>query len=202
MAALVAYSTTLLRKYTWRIPKQSGPRTFTSRTLGHTNESTGKVVFLRHGQSLWNKIPTFSGWCDVPLTDHGVEQAKEAGKLLRQRGFSFDIAYTSRLQRARITCETVVEALEAPNSIPMVSAWQLNERHYGKLQGRAKDDPSLIAEYGEAQITQWRREFQAKPPQIDKSHPYYEPPPAPLTGKPLELMQYILCGPVSAKSSF
>jgi 2,3-bisphosphoglycerate-dependent phosphoglycerate mutase len=145
--------------------------------------NTATVVFLRHGQSLWNKIPTFSGWCDVPLTEHGVEQAKEAGTLLRQRGFNFDIAYTSRLQRARITCETAIEALEPPLEIPVVTAWQLNERHYGKLQGRAKDDPSLFAEHGKDQIQRWRREFHATPPAMDESHPYYEPSPAPLTGK-------------------
>lgn len=151
-----------------------------------TKSDTAKVVFLRHGQSLWNKIPTFSGWCDVPLTEHGIEQAREAGLLLNQRDFHFDIAYTSRLQRASITCETVVDTLGASNDTPIVSAWQLNERHYGSLQGRAKDDPALIAKYGEEQIKRWRREFYAAPPPLDESHPYFEPPPAPLTGKTFE----------------
>lgn len=154
-----------------------------SHSTGRNHGNTATVVFLRHGQSLWNKIPTFSGWCDVPLTEHGIEQAKEAGTLLRDQEFKFDIAYTSQLQRARITCETATEALDSPVEIPVVTAWQLNERHYGKLQGRAKDDPSLVAEYGKDQITQWRREFYATPPSMDESHPYYEPPPAPLTGK-------------------
>lgn len=181
MTAAVARSRPLLGNKSLRLYDRIR---FTSLSCRNAS-STANVVFLRHGQSLWNKIPTFSGWCDVPLTEHGVEQATEAGLLLRQRGLEFDIAYTSRLQRARITCETVIKALAAPGEIPMVSAWQLNERHYGKLQGRAKDDPTLIAKYGETQITRWRREFNARPPAMDESHPYFEPPPAPLTGKPL-----------------
>lgn len=148
-----------------------------------SSEESASVVFLRHGQSLWNKIPTFSGWCDVPLTSHGVEQAREAGKLLSERDFDFDIAYTSKLQRARITCETAIEAIGS--DIPMITAWQLNERHYGKLQGRAKKDPALFAEYGEEQLVAWRREFYDKPPAMDESHPYFEPEPAPRTGKSL-----------------
>lgn len=160
-----------------------------SQSSESANGNIASVVFLRHGQSLWNKIPTFSGWCDVPLTEHGIEQAKEAGTLLRERGFNFDIAYTSQLQRAKITCETAIEATESEHAIPVIAAWQLNERHYGILQGRAKDDPVLIGDHGHDQITRWRREFYATPPPMDEGHPYYEPPPAPLTGKLLEHLQ-------------
>lgn len=148
-----------------------------------SSESSGAatVVFIRHGQSTWNKIPTFTGWCDVPLTDHGVDQAKEAGTLLRERGYGIDVAYSSELKRAKISCEAVIEGME--QNIPIETSWKLNERHYGVLQGRAKDDPSLVKEYGEAQLVSWRREFLATPPPMNETHPYYEPPPAPRTGK-------------------
>ena len=146
-----------------------------------TSPEVATVVFVRHGQSIWNKIPTFTGWCDVPLTEHGVDQAEDAGRLLRERGFSFDVAYSSELRRAKQSCEAVIA--EIGQEIPMKTSWKLNERHYGKLQGRAKDDPCLTKKYGKDQLVSWRREFFAAPPPMDESHPYYEPPPAPLTGK-------------------
>ena len=146
-----------------------------------SSKKRGSLVLLRHGQSLWNKIPTFTGWCDVPLTPRGVKQAHEAGKLLNKRGFKFDVAFTSQLQRAIETCEEVLK--EADPDVTIQKAWQLNERHYGALQGRAKRDPELFKKYGEANLTAWRREFHATPPPMDSSHPYFQPPPAPVTGK-------------------
>jgi 2,3-bisphosphoglycerate-dependent phosphoglycerate mutase len=115
------------------------------------------------------------------LTPHGVDQAQETGKLLDGRGYKFDVALTSELQRAVQTCEVVLQVIDP--SIPVIKAWQLNERHYGELQGRAKDDPEVFAQYGDDQLMAWRREFYATPPAMESSHPYYQPPPAPLTGK-------------------
>lgn len=110
-----------------------------------------------------------------------MNEARAAGKLLNERGFtSFDRAFTSRLQRANVTCDLCL-SMCAPNTI-VTRAWQLNERHYGALQGRAKNDPHLIGRYGVEQMTAWRREFYARPPPMDEIHPYFEGPPAPLTG--------------------
>lgn len=172
----------LSRHIRLRIHFDSRNSRFYHSNQGH-DRKIASVVFVRHGQSLWNKIPTFSGWCDVPLTQYGIEQAQEAGALLKQKGYHFEIAYTSRLQRAQRTCETILEELDEDGEIDMIPAWQLNERHYGSLQGRAKDDPNLLSQYGEETIRTWRREFHSRPPAMSMSHPYYEPPPAPLTGE-------------------
>jgi bisphosphoglycerate-dependent phosphoglycerate mutase family 1 len=143
-------------------------------------EASSSVVLLRHGQSTWNKIPTFSGWCDVPLTPQGITEAQGAGKLLFDRGYTFDVAFTSELQRAGKTCQMALQVLDP--SVPVVENWQLNERHYGALQGRSKNCPQLRAQYGLEQLKAWRREFHAAPPPMETSHPYYQIPPAPSTG--------------------
>jgi 2,3-bisphosphoglycerate-dependent phosphoglycerate mutase len=147
----------------------------------HDVDRKSTLVLLRHGQSTWNKIPTFTGWCDVALTPEGESEAKEAGELLRDRGYRFDIAFTSELQRARQTCYMALEGLGG--SLPVVEAWQLNERHYGALQGRAKDDPALFADFGEDQLSSWRRDFDSTPPPMLPNHPYFQDPPAPVTGE-------------------
>jgi 2,3-bisphosphoglycerate-dependent phosphoglycerate mutase len=161
-------------------------------TLGKTASSTPKnspstVVLLRHGQSLWNKIPTFTGWCDVPLTDVGIEQAKDAARVMKEKGLDFDMVYSSELRRAYESAEAVLDVLSGTtmsNSrkpIKLVKAWELNERHYGELQGFSKLNPELISIYGEEQMAAWRREMRGTPPPMDEAHPYYQPPPAPLT---------------------
>lgn len=118
----------------------------------HPPVTTSKVVLLRHGQSTWNKIPTFSGWCDVPLTDRGISQAEGAAMVMKDRGLNFDLAFSSELQRAYVSAEVVLEAM-GDESTPIIKAWQLNERHYGALQGLAKSNPELVAKYGNDQMT-------------------------------------------------
>lgn len=153
------------------------------------NRNHGTLVLLRHGQSIWNKIPTFTGWCDVPLTMQGMAQAQAAGQLLKDRNFTFDVAYTSELKRAIQTCEMSVGVLAGSRpgpgerNISIIKSIALNERHYGALQGRAKNDPALIAEFGNEQLRAFRREFYSTPPPMDENHPYYQPSPAPRTGR-------------------
>lgn len=140
------------------------------------------VVLLRHGQSTFNASPTFTGWCDPPLTDRGIVEAKAAGVLLNDRGFNnFDIAFTSNLSRAIHTCELVLDEIEPLKMTPLEKYWQLNERHYGALQGFKKDDPDLIKKYGSESLIEWRRSYTATPPAMDKHHPHFLPEPAPLT---------------------
>ncbi|CAB9517591.1 3-bisphosphoglycerate-dependent phosphoglycerate mutase [Seminavis robusta] len=146
------------------------------------DSGTATVVLLRHGQSTFNSLPTFTGWCDPPLTPRGVEEAMEAGALLKQRGFrQFDVAFTSTLSRAIKTLDLTLEEAGCLSSTPVEKAHQLNERHYGALQGKRKDDPELMEKYGKELVMHWRRDFKALPPPMDETHEYYEPPPAPLT---------------------
>ncbi|KAJ8600629.1 hypothetical protein CTAYLR_006912 [Chrysophaeum taylorii] len=137
------------------------------------------LVLLRHGQSAWNRKPTFSGWCDVALTSRGRREAREAGELLAKRGYGdMSMAFTSELQRAYETCHIVVEALGGRASV--VRDQRFNERHYGALQGLAKDDPGLISEYGERRVSEWRRSLHSRPPALTPEHPHYREG-APLT---------------------
>jgi len=141
-----------------------------------------KLTLIRHGESTWNASPSkFTGWCDPPLTAGGIEEAKETGKLLQGRGFNqIDKVYTSALNRALETTELILEGCSPISDI--TEAWQLNERHYGALQGYYKDDAILAEKYGGADvIKKVRREYSAVPPPMDERHPYYLPPPAPLS---------------------
>ena len=108
-----------------------------------------KVVFVRHGESTWNKENKFTGWHDVPLSQHGYSEATEAGKMLKEKGFVFDMAYTSVLQRAIKTYYTIANELES-DWIPLHKHWRLNERHYGSLQGLNKAETA--AKYGDEQV--------------------------------------------------
>lgn len=152
---------------------------------GDRDGGLAKVVLLRHGQSTWNATPTFTGWCDPPLTERGVDEAVSSGKLLKERDLAdFDVAYTSTLGRAIATCELALKHSSpdgGPSTVPVKKAWQLNERHYGALQGLRKDCPELLATHGEADLTSWRRDFSAAPPAMDETHDHYRLPPAPLT---------------------
>ncbi|MBV7388534.1 2,3-diphosphoglycerate-dependent phosphoglycerate mutase [Pasteurellaceae bacterium TAE3-ERU1] len=127
-----------------------------------------KLVFIRHGFSEWNAKNLFTGWRDVNLTERGVEEAKAAGKKLKDAGFEFDIAFTSVLTRAIKTCNIV---LEESNQlwIPQVKNWRLNERHYGQLQGL--DKKATAEKYGEEQVHIWRRSYDTLPPLLDKNDP-------------------------------
>ena len=91
-----------------------------------------KVVFVRHGESIWNKSNQFSGWVDIPLNENGIQEAKSAGKRLRQKGYTFDIAYTSMLRRSIVTYNNIADELDL-DWIPCIKHWRLNERHYGQL---------------------------------------------------------------------
>jgi 2,3-bisphosphoglycerate-dependent phosphoglycerate mutase len=133
------------------------------------------LVLVRHGQSTWNLENRFTGWTDVGLTDLGRTEALEAGKLLREGGYVFDVAYTSVLRRAIQTLWTVLQEMNL-EWIPVVNAWQLNERHYGALQGLNKAETA--AKFGEAQVKIWRRSYDVPPPALeldDERHPRFDP---------------------------
>lgn len=133
-----------------------------------------KVVLLRHGESVWNKENLFTGWTDVDLSERGREEAAEAGRLLKEGGFDFDLAFTSVLKRAIRTLWTVLDVMDLM-WIPVHRDWRLNERHYGALQGLNKVETA--AKYGEAQVKIWRRSYDVRPPQLesdDKRHPRFD----------------------------
>jgi 2,3-bisphosphoglycerate-dependent phosphoglycerate mutase len=120
-----------------------------------------KIVLIRHGESTWNLENRFTGWVDVPLTDTGVAQAKNAGKLLLDAGFDFDVAYTSVLKRATHTLWHTLDAMDR-TWLPVVHSWRLNERHYGGLQGLNKAETAK--KYGDEQVLIWRRSYDVPPP--------------------------------------
>ncbi|MBT0960493.1 2,3-diphosphoglycerate-dependent phosphoglycerate mutase [Denitromonas iodatirespirans] len=123
-----------------------------------------KIVLLRHGESTWNKENRFTGWTDVDLTEKGVEEARVAGDLLREKGFAFDVAFTSVLKRANKTLNLVLERMDAL-WLPVEHSWRLNERHYGALQGLNKAETA--AKYGDDQVLQWRRSYDVPPPALE-----------------------------------
>ena len=129
------------------------------------------LVLIRHGESLWNLENRFTGWTDVDLTPKGVEQARQAGVLLKKAGFEFDVAYTSVLKRAIHTLWHVLDGMDR-TWLPVVNDWRLNERHYGALQGLNKAETA--AQYGEAQVLAWRRSFDVPPPALDLNDSRYE----------------------------
>jgi 2,3-bisphosphoglycerate-dependent phosphoglycerate mutase len=127
-----------------------------------------QLVLIRHGESTWNLENRFTGWTDVPLTDTGVAQARQAGQLLKDAGFEFDLAYTSVLKRAIWTLWHCLDAMER-TWVPVHNDWRLNERHYGALQGLNKAD--MAREYGDAQVLAWRRSYDTPPPVLDATDP-------------------------------
>ena len=134
-----------------------------------------KVVLLRHGESTWNKENRFTGWHDVDLTDHGRDEAREAGRLLEEGGYVFDAAFTSVLKRAIKTLGIALDTMDQL-WIPVTKSWRLNERSYGALQGLNKAETA--AKHGEAQTKIWRRSFDIPPPPLtidDERHPSHDP---------------------------
>jgi len=125
-----------------------------------------KLVLIRHGESIWNLENRFTGWTDVDLTPTGVAQAKQAGRLLKDAGLDFDVAYTSMLKRA---IWTLWHSLDQMNRtwLPIVHSWRLNERHYGSLQGLNKAD--IAKQYGDEQLLVWRRSYDTPPPAMEPS---------------------------------
>ena len=133
-----------------------------------------KLVLIRHGESQWNLQNRFTGWTDVDLDDEGKYEALHAGHLLRSEGFEFDVVYTSVLKRAIHTAWNIVDVLNCA-WIPFVKSWELNERHYGALQGLNKSETAQ--KHGDAQVHIWRRSYAVQPPALDESdkrHPKYD----------------------------
>ena len=129
-----------------------------------------KLVIVRHGQSIWNLENKFTGWTDVELSSQGINEAKEAGKVLKDNGFTFDLAFTSVLKRANDTLYYILDELNERN-IEIKYSYKLNERHYGALQGLNKDETK--EKYGEEQVQLWRRSATTRPPALTKDDPRY-----------------------------
>ena len=130
-----------------------------------------KLVLIRHGESTWNLENRFTGWTDVPLTDTGVQQARQAGRLLKEGGWEFDVAYTSVLKRAIHTLNYCLDEMDR-TWLPVVKDWRLNERHYGALQGLNKAD--MAKQYGDEQVLIWRRSYDTPPPALAPNDPRSE----------------------------
>jgi 2,3-bisphosphoglycerate-dependent phosphoglycerate mutase len=127
-----------------------------------------KLVLIRHGESTWNLENRFTGWTDVPLTATGIEQAKQSGRLLKEAGYDFDLAYTSVLQRAIWTLWWCLDEMDR-TWLPVLKHWRLNERHYGGLQGLNKAD--MAKQYGDEQVLVWRRSYDTPPPALEADDP-------------------------------
>ena len=132
------------------------------------------LVLIRHGQSTWNLENRFTGWTDVGLTEQGRAEAASGGQLLREAGYTFDLAFTSVLKRAIHTLDLVLDQMDL-DWLPVVKGWQLNERHYGALQGLNKAE--MADKFGEAQVKLWRRSYDVAPPELeldDPRHPRFD----------------------------
>ncbi|MDY2728422.1 MAG: 2,3-diphosphoglycerate-dependent phosphoglycerate mutase [Candidatus Onthovivens sp.] len=129
---------------------------------------TYQLVLIRHGESEWNKLNLFTGWTDVELSEKGKEEASLGGKLLKEAGFHFDVAYTSYLKRAIHTLNRVLDAMDE-EFIPVIKTYKLNERHYGALQGLNKSETA--EKYGEEQVKIWRRSYDIQPPALTEDDP-------------------------------
>ncbi len=134
-----------------------------------------KLVLIRHGESVWNRENKFTGWTNVPLSEKGVTEARDAGKLLKEKGFKFKLAYTSYLDRAIKTLWIILEEMDMM-WLPVYKTWRLNEKHYGNLQGLNKAE--MAEKFGDEQVLMWRRSYDTPPPPIpedDVRHPKYDP---------------------------
>ena len=127
-----------------------------------------KIVLMRHGESTWNRENRFTGWTDVDLTEKGIEEARHAGRLLKEASFTFDLTYTSVLKRAIRTLWLALDEMDLM-WLPTVHSWRLNERHYGALQGLNKAETA--AQYGDEQVLVWRRSYDIPPMPLDPSDP-------------------------------
>lgn len=147
-----------------------------------------KLVLLRHGESVWNKENRFTGWTDVDLSENGVKEAENAGKLLKEKGYTFDVSFTSVLKRANKTLEIVLKEMNL--DIPVYYSYRLNERHYGALQGLNKDE--MRKKFGEEQVHIWRRSYDVRPPELtkdDERYPGNDPKYKDLTPEELPLTE-------------
>ena len=147
-----------------------------------------KLVLLRHGESEWNKENRFTGWTDVDLSENGVKEAEDAGKLLKEKGYTFDVSFTSVLKRANRTLEIILKEMNL--DIPVHYSYRLNERHYGALQGLNKDE--MKKKFGEEQVHIWRRSYDVRPPELtkdDERYPGNDPKYKDLTPEELPLTE-------------
>ncbi|GBD89175.1 2,3-bisphosphoglycerate-dependent phosphoglycerate mutase [bacterium BMS3Abin03] len=129
-----------------------------------------KVILLRHGESIWNKENKFTGWTDVDLSEKGISEANNAGKVLQKEGYTFELAYTSVLKRAIRTLWIVMDVMDLM-WVPVIRNWRLNERHYGALQGLNKAETAK--KFGEEQVKIWRRSYSTPPPALEKNDERY-----------------------------
>ena len=129
-----------------------------------------KIVLVRHGESLWNLENRFTGWTDIDLSENGIKEAREAGKLLKEKGYTFDLAYTSLLKRTKDTLFLILDEMNLKD-IEIRESYLLNERHYGALQGMNKDEARKI--YGEEQVKLWRRSASTRPPLLTYDDPRF-----------------------------
>ena len=151
-----------------------------------------KLVLVRHGQSIWNLENRFTGWTDVPLSEQGVKEAQEAGMVLKEKGFTFDLAFTSVLKRAEDTLDYILKEMDL-SDIEIRHSWRLNERHYGALQGLNKDDTKK--KYGEEQVKLWRRSADVRPPALtkeDERYPGHDPKYKDLTEEELPTTENLI----------
>jgi 2,3-bisphosphoglycerate-dependent phosphoglycerate mutase len=133
------------------------------------DQAMARLILLRHGESVWNKQNRFTGWTDVELSEEGIKEAEKAGKLLKKKGFTFDVAFTSMLKRATHTLDIVLDILNYYP--PIFCSWRLNERFYGALQGLNKSQTA--EKYGDAQVHRWRRSYSTRPPALTKDDKRY-----------------------------
>jgi len=148
-----------------------------------------KLVLLRHGESIWNKENRFTGWTDVDLSRRGIKEAQKAGQVLKEGGYTFDVAFTSVLKRAIRTLWIALDQMDLM-WIPVYRSWRLNERHYGALQGL--DKAETAAKYGERQVLIWRRSYDIRPPALeetDERYPGNDPRYADLDRKEIPLAE-------------
>lgn len=129
-----------------------------------------KLILVRHGQSIWNLENKFTGWTDVSLSEQGIKEAKEAGRVLKEKGFHFDLAFTSVLKRAEDTLDYILKEMNEKD-VEIRKSWKLNERHYGALQGLNKEETK--EKYGEEQVLLWRRSVSVRPPLLEKTDDRY-----------------------------
>lgn len=151
-----------------------------------------KLVLVRHGQSIWNLENRFTGWTDVPLSEKGVKEAQEAGMVLKEKGFTFDLAFTSVLKRAEDTLDYILKEMDL-SDIEIRHSWRLNERHYGALQGLNKDETKK--KYGEEQVKLWRRSADVRPPALtkeDERYPGHDPKYKDLTKEELPTTENLI----------
>ena len=148
-----------------------------------------KIVLLRHGESVWNKENLFTGWTDVGLSEKGVQEAVDGGRVLRSEGYVFDVAFTSVLKRAIKTLWIALEEMDLM-WIPVYNSWRLNERHYGALQGLNK--VAMVDKFGASQVQLWRRSYDVRPPELepgDERSPAKDPRYADLDPKDVPLAE-------------